>query len=120
MSVSKLSVVVVAALIAWIGSPVSAAPGHQGNERAGSATRRAGSPSGVPRSEGTIKELDRAAGKVTIAHGPLTNLDMPRMTMVFRVRDSAMLERIKPGDRIRFTADRTDGAFTVTQIEAAN
>lgn len=70
--------------------------------------------------EGTVKKVDKAAGKVTIAHGPLTNLGMPGMTMVFRVKDAAWLEQMKAGDKIRFMADRIDGAFTVVRYEPAN
>lgn len=68
-------------------------------------------------SEGTVRKVDKAAGKVTIAHGPLENLGMPGMTMVFRVKDAAWLEWMKPGDKIRFQAERIGGIFTVVQYE---
>lgn len=67
-------------------------------------------------SEGTVRKVDRAQGKVTIRHGELVNLDMPPMTMVFRVQDPAMLDQLKPGDTIQFRADRMNGMLTVTQI----
>jgi len=70
-------------------------------------------------SEGTVKKLDAAAGKFTISHGPLANLDMPPMTMVFRASDPALLNGVKVGDRIRFKAERVGGAFTVTELEVA-
>jgi len=70
-------------------------------------------------SDGTVKKLDAAAGKLTISHGPLANLDMPPMTMVFRASDPAMLNGVKVGDKIRFTAERVGGAFTVTELEVA-
>lgn len=89
---------------------------HPGTSSGKSAT----TPAATPQSEGTIKKVDKAAGKLTIAHGPLRNLDMPGMTMVFKVKDPAILEQLKSGDRIRFTADKVDGAFTVTQLEVAN
>jgi len=69
-------------------------------------------------SEGEVKKIDKDAGKITIKHGPLANLDMPGMTMVFRVKDSAMLEQVKAGDKIRFTAEKVGGALTVTVLEA--
>src|SRR5450631_202775 len=65
--------------------------------------------SGVPDSamaDGEVKKVDKDAGKLTIKHGPLTNLDMPGMTMVFRVKDPSMLDQVKEGDKIRFVADR--------------
>ncbi|MDP3421521.1 MAG: copper-binding protein [Thiobacillus sp.] len=67
--------------------------------------------------EGLVKKVDKSQGKLTLKHGPLENLDMPGMTMVFRVQDASWLDRVKPGDTIRFLADRVDGAFTVTKLE---
>ena len=82
------------------------------------ATSAAASPAG-DLVDGEVRKVDKEAGKVTLKHGPLTNLDMPAMTMVFRVKDAAMLERLKTGDSIRFKADKIDGAYTVVQIEGA-
>lgn len=71
-------------------------------------------------SSGEVKKIDKEAGKVTLKHGPLVNLDMPPMTMVFRVKEAAMLDKIKVGDKVNFAADKIGGALTVTQIEPAN
>ena len=71
----------------------------------------------APLSEGEVRKIDKAAGKLTIKHGPLDNLGMPAMTMVFRVKDAATLDQVKPGDRIRFLAEKVDGVFTVTKLE---
>lgn len=71
-------------------------------------------------SEGTVRKVAKDVGKVTIAHGPLENLGMPSMTMVFRVKDAAWLDRMKAGDKIRFVAERVDGVFTVVRYEPAN
>jgi len=67
--------------------------------------------------DGEIRKVDIAAGKLTIRHAPLTELDMPAMTMVFRVADPKMLDELKPGDKVRFVATRDGGAFTVTRLE---
>ena len=67
--------------------------------------------------EGEIRRIDREAKKLTIRHGPIQNLDMPAMTMVFQVSDPALLDRVKTGDKVRFTADKVGGAYTVTQLE---
>ncbi|TRZ56159.1 MAG: RND transporter [Rhodocyclaceae bacterium] len=69
--------------------------------------------------EGTVKKVNQATGKVTLAHGPLANLGMPAMTMVFRVKDNAWLNQMKEGDKINFIADKVNGALTVTQFEVA-
>ncbi|MCE3260936.1 MAG: copper-binding protein [Pseudoduganella sp.] len=66
--------------------------------------------------DGEIRKVDKASGKLTIKHGELKNLGMGAMTMVFRVKEPAMLEKVKAGDKVRFTVDST---MTVTAIEAA-
>jgi Cu(I)/Ag(I) efflux system protein CusF len=68
-------------------------------------------------SDGEVRKVDKDAKKITIKHGPLANLDMPPMTMVFQVKDPAMLEQVKAGDKIKFQAEKVGGAFTVTKIE---
>ncbi|MFM9434166.1 Cu(I)/Ag(I) efflux system periplasmic protein CusF [Janthinobacterium sp. CG_23.3] len=73
----------------------------------------------TPRSEGEVRKVDKEAGKMTIRHGELKNLGMPPMTMVFRAADPGMLERVKPGDKVSFVAQKVDGAITVTDIEVA-
>jgi Cu/Ag efflux protein CusF len=70
-------------------------------------------------SEGEIRKVDKDAKKITIKHGPLTNLDMPPMTMVFQVKDPAMLGQVKAGDKVRFTAEKIGGQYTVTALEPA-
>jgi Cu/Ag efflux protein CusF len=73
----------------------------------------------APMSDGEVRKVDKSAGKVTIKHGALENLDMPPMTMVFRVKDPAMLDQIKEGDKIKFAADKINGALTVTQVQVS-
>ena len=66
--------------------------------------------------KGEVIKIDKAAGKVTLKHGPIKNLDMDSMTMVFRVKDPTMLAKVKAGDKVTFEADRVNGAITVTKI----
>jgi Cu(I)/Ag(I) efflux system periplasmic protein CusF len=70
--------------------------------------------------DGEVRKVDKDASKVTIKHGPITNLDMPAMTMVFRVSDPALLDQLKSGDKIRFLAERVQGAYTVMKVEPAD
>lgn len=72
----------------------------------------------VPMAEGEIKKINKDTGKITIKHGEIKNLDMPAMTMVFKVKDPAMLDQVKAGDKIKFVADKINGALTVTEFEA--
>ena len=69
--------------------------------------------------DGEVRRVDRDAGKLTIRHGPLANLDMPPMTMVFQVKDPAMLEQVNVGDKVRFSADRVNGSITIVAMEPA-
>jgi Cu(I)/Ag(I) efflux system periplasmic protein CusF len=73
----------------------------------------------APLADGTVKKVDRAAGKVTIAHGPLVNLAMPAMTMAFRVKEAAWLDQMKADDKIRFLAESVNGSLTVVRFEMA-
>jgi Cu/Ag efflux protein CusF len=69
--------------------------------------------------DGEIRKVDKEARKLTIKHGPMPGLDMPAMTMVFQVKDAALLDKVKAGDKVKFEAQKLGGAFTVTRIEAA-
>jgi len=67
--------------------------------------------------DGIVVSVDRAAGEVTISHGPLQHLGMPPMTMAFRAGDRTLLDQVRQGDRVKFHADVLGGAFTVTRID---
>ena len=65
---------------------------------------------------GEVTKIDEAQGKITLKHGPIKNLDMDGMTMVFAAGDPVMLKTVKVGDKITFEADRVNGPLTVTKI----
>lgn len=69
--------------------------------------------------EGEIRKIDKDGKKLTIRHGPIHNLDMPPMTMVFQVQDARVLDTLKPGDKVKFSAAKAGGAYTATHIEVA-
>lgn len=71
----------------------------------------------LPLSEAEVRKVDRDAGKITLKHGEIKNLDMPPMSMVFQVQDKALLDKVKAGDKVSFTADKVNGAYTVMSIE---
>ena len=68
---------------------------------------------------GTVTKVDAAQGKLTINHGPIKNLDMDGMTMVFKAGDAEMLKGLKAGEKIKFDADRVNGQLTVTKLQKA-
>lgn len=68
--------------------------------------------------DGQVTKVDQSAGKITIKHRPIRSLDMNEgMTMVFRVQDAGMLKQVKAGDKVKFSAERVNGALTVTKIQ---
>ncbi len=67
--------------------------------------------------DGEVKKIDAEAGKITLKHGEIKNLDMPAMQMSFRVTDPAWLKTLQVGDKVKFSADKVNGQFTVTAIE---
>ncbi|HSI47952.1 MAG TPA: copper-binding protein [Ideonella sp.] len=76
-------------------------------------------PAHAEMSQGEIKNIDKDNAKLTIKHGELKNIGMPAMTMVFRVKDPAMLTQVKVGDQIHFVAEKVGGALTVTTLQVA-
>lgn len=74
---------------------------------------------GPPATDAEVRKVDKDAGKITLKHGEIKNLDMPAMSMVFQVKDKALLDKVKAGDKISFTADKINGQYTVLSIEPA-
>ena len=104
----------IAAIILSLSFPVAALAVEAHHETKVAATAGA-----TPMSEGEVRKVDKDGKKLTIKHGPIQNLDMPPMTMVFQVRDPAMLDQVKTGDKIRFAADKVGGAYIIIKVEVA-
>jgi Cu(I)/Ag(I) efflux system periplasmic protein CusF len=70
-------------------------------------------------SDGEVRKVDKSRGKITLKHGEIKNLDMPPMTMVFGVKDKALLDKVKAGDKVKFSADKdASGDLIVTAVQA--
>lgn len=67
---------------------------------------------------GEVRKIDKENLKITLKHGDIKNLDMPAMTMVFKVKDAALLDKVQVGGAVRFVAEKAAGALVVTAIEA--
>ncbi len=67
--------------------------------------------------DGEVRKIDKENKKITLKHAEIKNLDMPGMTMVFQVRDPAMLDMVKAGDKVMFKAEKANGAMVVTEIQ---
>lgn len=73
----------------------------------------------APDVDGEVTRIDKAQAKLTLRHGEIKSLDMPAMTMVFRVRDPKWLDEVAVGDKVRFAVEKRDGAYTVTALQKA-
>jgi Cu/Ag efflux protein CusF len=110
-----MKALVVAALAAAFASPGALHAGEVHGHEAPAAQKGSPAPS-----EGEVRRIDREGKKITIRHGPIRNLDMPPMTMVFQVADPAMLDAVKPGDKVTFEAEKVGTAYRVTRIVPAS
>ena len=115
MKTPHLAAILVATLIAWGVHAQTQGTDHASHHSPAAAS---GSPS-AEFVQGEVRRVDQETKKVTLRHGPIPNLQMPDMTMVFQVQDPAMLQGLKVGDKVRFKADKVDGAYTVTAVEPA-
>lgn len=108
-----------AIILAAAASVAAAQNGAHGGHGAHDAHAGHAAPATAELTEGEVKKIDKEAGKITLRHGELKNLNMSAMTMVFRVKDPAMLDQVKAGDKVKFAADRVNGAVTIVQLQAA-
>ena len=69
--------------------------------------------------DGEVRKIDKENKKITLKHGVIKNLDMPGMTMVFQVKDAALLDSVKAGDKIKFKAEQAGSAIVVTEIQVS-
>ena len=67
---------------------------------------------------GEVKKIDENTGKITLKHGPAKSLGMDEgMTMVYRLKDPAMLKQVKVGDQVKFEAEKADSGYVVTKLQ---
>lgn len=103
----------------------SALAQHAGHSHAGSSAATPGASAGatsigvVEMSDGEVRRVDKEAGKLTLRHGEIKNLDMPPMTMVFQVKEPALLEKVKSGDKVKFRAEKAGSGYVVTALEVS-
>lgn len=97
------------AVPAWAQNPATDHAAHHDATEASSG----------PMAEGEVRKVDKATRKITLKHGPIPSIDMPAMTMAYPVKDPALLDKAKPGEKVEFRAEMIGGVATVTQLEQA-
>jgi Cu/Ag efflux protein CusF len=93
------------------------AAGDMGNMDMSGSSAQQGGHANAGMSHGEVRKVDTAAGKLTIKAGPIENLGMEAMTMVYAVKNPAMLSQVKVGDKIEFFAEEVNGVATVTKLQ---
>jgi Cu/Ag efflux protein CusF len=112
----KTIVIAVSMLVAAFAFQANAQDSHKHHATEGAKPAAAES---AALTDGEVRKVDKTAGKLTIKHGPMPQFQMPAMTMVYRVKDKAMLESLKAGDKIKFDVDGVGSEFTVLHLEKA-
>ena len=103
-----------------VGTASAHAASHAGAPIAiGDAKKDSVTAASADMADGEIRKVDKDAKKITIKHGEIKNLGMPPMSMVFQVKDPALLDKVKAGDKVRFKAEKAGGAIVVTDIQPA-
>jgi len=111
------STLLVAALLSGPALAQQKADDHSAHHAATPATAAAANSADM--ADGEVRKIDKDAGKLTLKHGEIKNLDMPGMTMVFQVKEPALLDKVKVGDKVKFRAEKTGSGYVVTIIEPA-
>jgi Cu(I)/Ag(I) efflux system protein CusF len=118
----SLVLVLAAAAAAALALQAKAGGDHGAHKPAPQAVAQVAAPAAAPAADmtdGEVRKVDKDAAKLTVKHGDIKSLDMPAMTMVFTVKDKAMLDKLKAGDKIKFKAINDAGKFTVTEMQMA-
>jgi Cu/Ag efflux protein CusF len=69
---------------------------------------------------GLVKKIDLEVSKIILQHEEIKHMDMPGMTMVFTVKDKALLSGLKPGDWVKFMASQDKGKMLITVLQRAD
>ena len=109
----KLTALAFVLAVATTAAQATQAVDHSGHHGQANATPGAA----ASKAEGEVRKVDKEAGKLTLRHGPIPNLEMSDMTMVFRVTDPRLLDGLEARQKVRFTAARIEGQLTVTSLE---
>lgn len=107
--IARAAALAVAFCAVWLAAPPALAQ----------TAKAAAAAAPAPTTPGEVRKIDKAQAMVTLKHGPIANLEMPAMTMAFKASDPKLLDRLKVGDRVRFSAVDANGTLTVTAIEPA-
>jgi Cu(I)/Ag(I) efflux system periplasmic protein CusF len=93
--------------------------GNHGHANHATATKEKAADAAAELVDGEVRKIDKDAKKITLKHGEIKSLDMTPMTMVFQVKDVKLLDGVKVGDKVKFTAERAKSGYVVSTIQVA-
>ena len=105
------------ALMAGLATAQPKAQDHSAHAAKGAPAAPNADQNATPLSDGEVRRVDKETGKLTLKHGEIKNLDMPPMTMVFQVKEPALLDKVKAGDKVKFRAEKAPSGYVVTAVE---
>jgi len=114
MKTTLLVITLCTATPAWAQQAADHAGHHPAPAKTDANTKAAGT-----LADGEVRKVDRDAKKITLRHGPIPSIDMGPMTMVYQVKNPAMLDKVKAGDKVKFDAEKTGANYVITHIEPA-
>lgn len=112
---NKLVILTIASVMSAAGSAWAGGDHAKGQD----AKKTQGAQANSAMADAEVRKIDKEAKKITLKHGEIKNLEMPAMTMVFQVKDPAMLDKVQAGDKVKFQAEKVGSGFVVTAIEVA-
>lgn len=115
----KLKTVPLVAALCFASSTFAQQPADHSGHHATPAKADAKTRAQHALADGEVRKVDREAKKITLRHGPIPSMDMGAMTMVYQVKDTAMLDKVKAGDKVKFDAEKSGANYVITRIEPA-
>jgi Cu(I)/Ag(I) efflux system periplasmic protein CusF len=120
MKLFKYSAIVFALIAASAIAIRVSADASKGHNHGTADAKDAAPTSDTSMTNAEVRKVDKETKKITLKHEPIKSLDMPGMTMVFQVKDAALLEKLQAGDKVKFKAIQEGGAYVVTELQPSN
>ena len=119
MNTTQTTLLAALTLSLTLSAPITAQAEEKHHSAAAPGATASAQATATAMTDGEVRKIDLDAGKITLKHADIKSLDMPAMTMVFVVKDKALLDKLKTGDKIKFKAINDAGKFTVTEIQTS-
>ena len=72
---------------------------------------------GTHKATATVKSVDAKAGTVTLDHAPVKSLNWPAMTMAFKVKDKALMDKLSQGKKVDVEFEQRGKDYVITSVK---